>query len=237
MTRTAFEVAAHDAPAQGLHPLFIADGTLEACKWLGMVLMALDHVNKYLLGGANPVLFDLGRMVMPVFGFVLMHHLARFGALAAGVHARVMQRLLVVGALSSPAFVALGGWWPLNILFTLLLSTCIVWLLEKGGRQRILVAVMAFGIGGALVEFGWFGVLACLGAWAYCRQPTKVRLVWWAVTLACLWCVNQNFAAVAAVPLVWGAAQVDITLVRYRWLFYAFYPSHLALIWLATRFS
>jgi hypothetical protein len=27
--------------------LVVADGTLEALKWLGLVLMALDHVNKF----------------------------------------------------------------------------------------------------------------------------------------------------------------------------------------------
>jgi hypothetical protein len=113
----------HAASSQGVARLVVTDGTLEALKWLGMVLMALDHVNKYLLGESSAVLFNLGRMVMPLFGFVLMYNLARPGALAAGVHVRVMRRLLAFGALSTPAFAALVGWWPLNILFMLLLST------------------------------------------------------------------------------------------------------------------
>jgi hypothetical protein len=51
-------------------------------------------VNKYLLDGANPALYAMGRMVMPLFGFVLMTNLARSGALVAGVHLRVALGLL-----------------------------------------------------------------------------------------------------------------------------------------------
>ncbi|WP_213956783.1 TraX family protein [Variovorax sp. dw_954] len=216
-------------------PLRVATGTLEALKWLGLVLMTLDHVNKYLLGEASAVLFDLGRMVMPVFGFVLMYNLARPGALAAGVHVRVMGRLLVFGALSTPMFVALVGWWPLNILFMLLLSTGITWLLECGGRVQTVLAVLTFMLVGAVVEFWWFGVLTCLGAWAYCRKPTGVRLALWAMSLASLWLINRNFAAMAALLLLLAATRIDLPLERRRWLFYGFYPVHLAAIWLALK--
>jgi hypothetical protein len=42
--------------------------------------------------------------------------------------------------------------------------------------------------------------------------------------------INGNFAAVAALLLIWGARQVEIPLPRSRWVFYAFYPIHLSLI-------
>lgn len=235
MDRTTLGLPVPGIRPRAAFPLTIANGTLEALKWLGLVLMTLDHVNKYLLAGSNWVLFDLGRLVMPVFGFVLMYRLAHARAPASGVHARVACRLLVLGIGATPVFVALGGWWPLNILFTLLLATGIVRLLGQGGVWRWLAAVTAVAIGGAGVEFGWFGVLACVSAWAYCRQPTPVRLACWAAALASLWGVNGNFAALAALPLIWGATRVTITLPRWRWAFYAYYPLHLALIWLATR--
>jgi hypothetical protein len=213
----------------------VADGTLEALKWLALGLMALDHANKYLFNEGSAALFDLGRMVMPLFGFVLMYNLARPGALAAGMHLKVMRRLLVFGALAMPAFVALVGWWPLNILFMLLLATGIVWLIERGGAARIGLAVLAFVVAGAVVEFWWFGVLSCLGAWAFRRRPTAARLALWAAAIASLWIVNRNFAALACLPLVWGASQVDIPLRRHRWVFYGFYPAHLAVIWLVLQ--
>ncbi|MET0657152.1 MAG: TraX family protein [Steroidobacteraceae bacterium] len=218
-------------------PVRVAPGTLEALKWLGMVLMALDHVNKFLIGGSSPVLFDLGRLVMPVFGFVLMYNLARPGAFEAGVHVRVMQRLLLFGALSTPMFVALVGWWPLNILFMLLLSTAITLLIEHGGRMHTALAVLSFVLAGAVVEFWWFGVVTCLGAWAYCRKPTAGRLVLWTLSLASLWLINRNFAALAVLPILLVATHVDLPLARHRWLFYAFYPAHLAVTWLAMKLT
>ncbi|RYF37261.1 MAG: hypothetical protein EOO38_26620, partial [Cytophagaceae bacterium] len=33
--------------------LVVADGSIEALKWLGLLLMTGDHVNKYLLNGVN----------------------------------------------------------------------------------------------------------------------------------------------------------------------------------------
>lgn len=215
----------------------IADGSLEALKWLSLGLMVLDHVNKFLLGESSVVLFDLGRMVMPLFGFVLMYNLTRPDAMARGVHLRVMRRLLVVGAMATPVFLMLVGSWPLNILFMLLLSTGVVWLIERGGAIRIAIAALLFMMAGAFVEFWWFGLLCCLGAWAFCRRPTPGRLVCWTLATASLWIVNRNFAAVAALPLIWAASRVEIPMKRRRWLFYGAYPAHLAVIWLWQRFG
>lgn len=224
---SVFSVAGSPPPR-----LVIADGSLEALKWLALGLMVLDHVNKFLLGERSLVLFDLGRLVMPLFGFVLMYNLTRPGAMASGVHLRVMRRLLAFGALATPAFMVLVGWWPLNILFMLLLSTGIVWLIERGDAIRIAVAALSLVVAGAFVEFWWFGVLCCLGAWAFCRRPTSGRLALWMLAMASLWIVNRNFAAIAALPLIWGVSRVEIPMKRSRWLFYGAYPTHLAVIWL-----
>jgi hypothetical protein len=199
--------------------------------------MAGDHVNKYLLDEASPALYALGRMVMPLFGFVLMAHLARPGALEGGVHLRVMQRLAIFALLATPAFVHLVGGWPLNILTTLFLATLVVWLLERGGRAQRCAALIAFLIGGALVEFWWPALLCCLGGWAFLRGPSKFRLLLWALATASLALINGNFAALAALPLIWGASRVDLPIPRLRWVFYAFYPAHLSLIALAQPLS
>ncbi|PZQ77703.1 MAG: conjugal transfer protein TraX [Variovorax paradoxus] len=208
-------------------PWAISADSLESLKWVGLVLMAADHVNKYVLGEASASLYAMGRLVMPIFGFVLMYNLCRPGALAQGVHLRVMKRLAVFGALATPAFVVLVGWWPLNILFTLLAATSIVFLWERGGVPRRLLAMAVFLVGGAIVEFWWPALLCCLGAWAFVRRPSAPRLALWVGATASLSLINGNFAALVAIPLIWGARQVDIPMPRSRWAFYAFYPAHL----------
>jgi hypothetical protein len=96
--------------------------------WAALVLMVFEHVNKYLYAEKLPVIFQFGRIVMHMFGFVLASNLARPDALARGVHGRMRYRLTLMGLAASPMFIVLNGmyvaanaWWELNILFMLLL--------------------------------------------------------------------------------------------------------------------
>jgi len=75
-------------PAWSLPRLVIADGTLEALKWLALVLMVLDHTNKVLFEGKIPFVFEAARIAMPLFGFVLGYNLARSGTLSTACWSR-----------------------------------------------------------------------------------------------------------------------------------------------------
>ena len=89
------------------------DGTLEALKWIAVLLMVGDHVNKYLFNWEFPWLFNAGRMVMPVFAFVMGYNLARPSLGREGFQ-RIMRRLALVGVVATPVFLSLGklsmGW-------------------------------------------------------------------------------------------------------------------------------
>jgi len=47
--------------------LFVFDGTIEAMKWLALLSITGDHVNKYLFNGTLPFLFEIARLAMPLF--------------------------------------------------------------------------------------------------------------------------------------------------------------------------
>jgi hypothetical protein len=219
-----------------LPSLTLSDGSLEALKWLGLVLMTLDHVNKYLLHAAVLVLFDAGRTVMPIFAIVLAYNLARPGTLERGVYPRVMTRLALVGAVAALPFVALGGlgwdWWPLDVMATLLVAAGVMYLIERGSAARVVGAVALFVIGGALVEFWWPALAIAVGAWSYFRRPNWPALVFALCGLAALYVINKNLWAFAVLPLILVAARTDPPVPRLRWAFYAFYPLHLVVIWL-----
>lgn len=219
------------APAVAVKPLVIAAGTLEGLKWLGLVLMLLDHANRFLFASRLPIVFEASRLVMPLFGFVLAYHLAQPSAMTSGVHVRVMKRLLLFGLLATPAFVALVGWWPLNILFTLLLAVVILYLADRGEPRHQVAAGVLFVAGGALVEYWWFALLCVLAAWGWCRQPTRLRLAAWILAVAVLGLVNGNLWALMAVPVVLLARYIMLPVPRCRWLFYAAYPVHLTMLW------
>ena len=215
--------------------LVLSSGTLEALKWLALLLMTLDHVNKHLLHASVPELFAAGRLALPLFGFVLGYNLARAGALASGGYSRTARRLTIFGSIATIPFVALGGlgwgWWPLNIMATLLIATVCAWLIEAGGPARLVAAAAVFIVGGALVEFWWPGVAVCLLAWAYCRRPRCFTLALWVGALASLYVINRNLWSLAALPLIFAATQAKIDLPRSRLGFYVYYPAHLVVLW------
>jgi hypothetical protein len=221
--------------------LAIADGTIEALKWLGLVLMTLDHINKHALHEGVPALFYAGRLAMPLFAFVLAFNLARPDSLARGTYGRVAGRLAAFGAMATVPFVALGGlawgWWPLNMMFTLLVATGVLYLVERGGAMRLAGAGALFLLGGANVEFWWPALVIVLAAWRYVRRPSWLALAAWVGATAALYAVNRNFWALVALPILFAAPHVQVQVPRLRTFFYAFYPAHLALLWLATRFA
>jgi TraX protein len=218
-------------------PWAMADGSLEAIKCTALVLMVFDHVNKYIYAENLPGVFPIGRIVMPMFGFVLAYNLARPGALARGVHGRMLFRLTLAGVAASPMFIILNGmyvttnaWWPLNILFMLLLVVLLTYLIDRGGMKNYALAIGLFIVGGALVEYLWMGVLCCFGAWLFCREASRSRLLLWFLGTLSLAVVNGNAWALVAVPIVLVAGRISFRLPRLTWAFYTFYPVHLLIL-------
>lgn len=221
-------------------PLVIASGTLEAMKWIALALMTLDHVNKYLLDYRMPVLFALGRIAMPLFVFVLAYNLARPGALMGGVFRRTAMRLALYGGLACVPFIALGkvyaGWWPLNIMFTLLLATFVIGLLGRGDRLRTTVAIIVGIVGGGLVEYWWFAIGLAIACWGYCRRPSRVRFGAMVSCIGALWIINQNPWAFAVLPLIMVAPCIELRMSRLPLFFYTYYPAHLGVLYVLSTF-
>jgi hypothetical protein len=210
----------------------LPDGTLEALKWLALALMVLDHVNGFLFDRELPGAFQAGRLVFPLFAFVLACNLARPGALERGVHRRTMRRLALFAVLATPAHWALvGRWWPMNILVTLLAGAATIHGMERGGAAGIALALAAFVVGGLVGDYLYPGVAMIVAAWMYCREPTPGRFAAWVLFTASLVLVNFTPWALAAVPVVLLGRHVDLRVPRLRWIFYALYPIHLTLIW------
>jgi len=219
-----------------MKPTRIPDGTVEGLKWLALVLMTGDHVNKYLFNATLPVLFWAGRLAMPIFVFVLAYNLARPGALERGVYRRAMSRLAVFGTLASVPFIALGGlyggWWPLNMMFALLVITVTAYLVEHGGQWYLIAASAVFLLGGSSVEFWWPGIAFGLAVWSYTRLPSWTAAGIAMLACAALYFINDNLLALLALPVIFLASRTNISLPRLRWVFYAYYPLHLAVLWL-----
>lgn len=237
-TKASEAVAAKEGASAFLPRLRFADGTLEALKWLAIALMTLDHVNKYIFHEASTIAFDFGRVAMPLFAFIMAYNFSRPGALERGSYQRSIRRLAIFGAVAVPVCMALGGllygFWPLNILFMLLTAASVMLLLERGNKS---MAALVFITGGFMVEFWWPAVGFTLACWYYCKRPSWLSLGLAVFCCAALAPINSNFWALAALPIIFASAKLDITLPRSNWLFfYAYYPAHLSMIWLVRHF-
>jgi hypothetical protein len=237
MTRRA--LVASPASQVDSAPLRIASGTVEALKWLALLLMTIDHINKYLFGGAIGPMYAADRVAMPLFVFVLAYNAARPGFFGGGTAQRTCMRLALYGAAAIVPFVGLGtllgGWWPLNIMFTLLVSVGVLWASQSKHRGAGWALVVLFAVGGGLVEYWWPALLLAVAAWRYALIPSTARLAVLALALTALTLINQNLWALAALPLIVAAPRVEISVPRVRTFFYAYYPAHLAALWLIVH--
>ncbi len=219
--------------------LLVTDGTIEALKGLALVLMTLDHINKYLFAEKLPFIFEAGRLTMPLFVFVLAYNLARSGTKERGGFIRTIKRLVLFGALATPAFIGLGGlvagWWPLNIMFALLVMTLTLYLIERRTIGSTIVAACVFIVGGSSVEFWWPGITIGIAIRSYCKTPSLSAIMIAIAALAATRVINGNDWALASIPVVVLACLVDVPMPRFQWAFYIFYPLHLWVLWVITK--
>ena len=224
--------------------IVMSSGTLDALKWLALVLMVLDHTDKFILHGSVPVFSAMGRLCLPLFSFALMYSLAQPGAIESGVALRVARRCVLAGLVAMPFYVYLcgsidaliGTIFPLNALFQFALSAVLVQCQAGStvpgirGTAHAAAAGTLFVLGGLVVEYWWFGLLLSLTTFAFCRAPSVLTLLGWCAALFALTVPNDSAWAVAALPLVWLAPLVNIQLPRVRQAFYLLYPLHFALL-------
>lgn len=220
-----------------MKPISLSNGAIEALKWLALLFMTGDHINHHLFNATLPVLFEAGRLCLPIFIFILAYNLARPGAMESGAYFRTMKRLAIFGALASVPFMALGGlmdgWWPLNVMFTLLLVTVALYLLEQGGALNLAGFAFVILVGGSSVEYWWPAILFGVAAWRYCKRPSiwMAFLAFLSIAAICVF-INKNWWAFAAFPLIFIASRTNLSLPRLQRFFYAYYPLHLAFLWL-----
>ena len=227
------------ASGVGALPLGFTNGQVETLKWLGMASMVLDHVGRLLLGfGEQSWVYAGGRMAFPLFALALALNLARDGDPAARA-LRTARRLALWCALSVvPSVWARGDPWLVNVLGTLALGALVCWAFEsdRGTAPRVAVTLAAC-TAAATVEFDLPGMLMVAGFHLWLRHRHLHLAVFAAVLLVLTGWLNAVFGGwpaflgtVALVPLAALVRALPLPVPRVQWLFYAFYPAHLAVI-------
>jgi len=207
-----------------------SSGALEALKYLALASMVADHVNKALFDSALTWLVPFGRLAFPIFACLVGYNLARPSA----DYAKILRRLLVVAAIATPFHpVIMGGaWLPLNVLTTFAVAVLIAWAIDA--RQYPVAIAMGLFLP-AFVDYQWSGVTLVLYAWRYAGNGTWPAAVGLLVSLAGVSLLVGNAWSFAALPVLLLAQYYAPAVPRLRWLFWAFYPAHLAVLYFSAR--
>lgn len=208
----------------------INSATLEALKWLAVILMTIDHTNTFVLQSAHTWMYDAGRIAFPLFGFAFAYNMTR-----PSFFERFPSRLLkivVIGLIAQIPMVLMHvSTFHLNIMFTLGFTALIIYAVKDMPRVAIWGAILcSLILLNDLVDYGSLGVLYVLAAYNLARRPGYLQWTLFIFALALLYYVNGNFYTLAALPIVLAAQKVRVPCPRTKQAFYAYYPTHLAVL-------
>lgn len=216
-------------------------------KLLAMLTMTIDHIGFVLLPQYE-ILRILGRLSMPIYAFLIAE-----GCRYTRNRGRYLLSMVLLAAVCQlVSFVATGSLYQC-ILVTFSLSILLIWLLERSVRKPTAGTVAAAVAGVALawfvcdgipvllpgtdygVDYGFLGVL--LPLFVFFGRKKWEKLVLAALGLGLL-CIDlggiQWYAMAALLPLAFYSGQRGKKSVKY--LFYIYYPAHIAALYLIAMF-
>lgn len=232
-------------------------------KLVAIVSMLIDHLGARVFPQYGEMRI-IGRIAFPVFaycitvGCVYTKNIFKY-ALRMGIMAVLVQPLYAAAMGHAPK---MAFDWAHNfmrpdliwqhyyapkpsILFSLLLGILLIWTIrdKKYGLTAAVFAVIWY-VQGSL-DYGLNGILLMLLFYAFRERPLDSFIwvagfmIWWGVPAlktqlpsAFPSYVSTQFYALLALPLIYIPFNTGIKVNKY--LFYAFYPAHLALIYLLT---
>jgi hypothetical protein len=215
------------------------DGQFEALKWIAVASMFIDHFGRHLFEWSqDSIVFGAGRLAFPLFVLVLACNLARPGDRAARA-ARVTLRLAIACAVSTPVVIwARGEPQLVNVFGTLAIGAALCWVLATTGHLAWRAPLAGLLCAAANhVEFDVMGACLVPAIYLWRAHDRREAGAFAAILLLALAHLNGSFGGLngyvgtmAVVPVAWAVAHVPLRVPRMRWLFYAIYPLHLALI-------
>lgn len=227
--------------------------TANSLKWIAIAAMVIDHVAWKLTLDPAPffLMHMVGRFTMPIMCFLLaegFHHTSsrKRYALRLLVFAVVAQVPFTYFMYGQPVRLWIGTE-TLNALFCLLLGFCALWAVKSNRHPGVKITLVSLCLIGSLIcDWMVFGVLWIL-VFGVSRGDFKRQTIGFAIAAVPLLAMAVGPAlegdfqqlmqagVFLTLPLLWrynGKKSGPSTpaWVTNKWIFYVFYPAHLALL-------
>lgn len=232
-------------------------------KVIAMVTMLIDHAGKMLFP-AYPVFRIIGRLAFPIYacclamGVVYTRHPLKYvsrmvllALISQPLYAIALDHansaMFMVSFAEHPLKAVMHfyyySWTEPSILFALTLGLILLWAI-RNKQLAIAVAVYLFcWRARAQLDYGINGIHLMLLFYFLCEHrllsflAVGAFMAHWGLSGGGYSMFGVQFStqmfALAALPLIYIPTNTGIKLPK--WLFYAFYPAHLLLIWLLLR--
>lgn len=204
------------ASTTGDRPVIAAE-SLEAIKWLALVLMLAEHVCFFVFGVMPWTVFFLGRLVFPLFAIALAFGVAHK---TPAEKFDVVYRLAAWGCVASLASSLIRDALPLNVLFTFAFGVTLDSVWRLSGLRSWLLGLLILA-GGFAVEYGPMGVVAVSAFMVAARADTTRSAITFLLVGSLLICLANGNLFAAFAPLVAVAiSRGGIEVPRIKRLFY-----------------
>ena len=212
-------------------------------KIIAMFSMLLDHIGVYLLPECASLRI-LGRLAFPIFAYMIAEgclytrnrakYLALIAVLAAGCQLvywvamrSLYQSILVTFSLAIITIYAIDFFIKKKNTFSCVVATLTV----LAVAFLVIIAPEIWKEQGFIIDYGVFGILLPVAVYYAPKRGWKLLAA--AVSLVAMAAYNGGFAwySLAALPflLLYNGARGKY---RLKYMFYIFYPTHLAVIYL-----
>ena len=214
-------------------------------KIIAILTMTIDHFGYIFTPSFEVPLRLIGRISFPIFAFLLAYNLTQ-----KDLFKKYIFRLSIFAVITSliliPFKYQIGNILPLNIFWTLLLSVVSIYTIEKtlqtfkqnkSSYFIITYIICFFALLSVLTDFELFGFLYILSLYGWFKNTHKAFAL---LTLGFAFAMNLHFSVPASIistleslvfllPL--KISNKSTRFLKPWWLFYAYYPFHLAVLY------
>lgn len=220
-------------------------------KIIAITAMVVDHASVIFIGGQPTIWRDIGRIAFPIFAFLIAQ-----GAIHTKNRLKYLLRLVAFSVISEvPYDIAFKGTYfettSQNVYFTLALGLISVYLLDflRSHKLGILgfVTTAICGLGAYYLhsDYGFSGVVVITLMFVFASASPSVKYVGYAISA---FMTTIYYAPVlyigfieAQLPAVFSALPIALYSGRpgkktNKYIFYAFYPVHILILWLIKKY-